>query len=251
MNCAEIRRLLVEDDPPQETIRKHVDHCDACARVVAADRRIAEATAHWRQTTSEAPSALRERVLNAMAREVSRERVPESRLDRDPDASGGHATRGRGPATPGRLLARLPHSFGWLAAAAALVVAILVGTTVSSSREPAVVSVAGGLVVDAALEEARRAERAHAEAIAVLAAAAEPILARGEDPSTPPGRATRLRAYEDRLASLDDAIAQVHQFLETNPGHAASRTMLLAAYIDKTELLHEILERETEDPESV
>ncbi len=96
------------------------------------------------------------------------------------------------------------------------------------------------LVADA-LRAAEQAEQQHAAAIAELERAAAPILAQAGDPGLPAAKAAQLLAYRDRLRALDSAIAEVKSILEQNPGHAGVRTVLLAAYMDKTQLLREVL----------
>jgi hypothetical protein len=233
MTCHEFRRLLVEDDRPEDALKAHAADCPHCAALLAGERALREAVAGWRERTSTAPDGLEDRVLSAYAHER---------------AAGGDLVeiqRPRWRATPAGLGSW--SRVGWLAAAAAVVIVVLAVLGVPRLVSPHVVSVRGDLLVSDALAEARRAERAHAEAIARLAEAAQPILARADDPATPPAEAALLRSYRDRLASLDDAIADVQSFLQTNPGHPGARTVLLAAYMDKTELLDEILARDTKE----
>jgi len=129
-----------------------------------------------------------------------------------------------------------------LAAAATLLVALL--AVRGFSGDPAVVSVRGNLLVNDALQAAHEAEQRHAEAIAALQRAAEPVLALAGDPGTSPADAALLMSYRDRLSALDTAIAEVRAYLDDNPGLASARTVLLAAYIDKTQTLEEVLEFE-------
>lgn len=228
MTCHEFRHMLVEDERPEAQLRAHAAGCPDCAALLGDDSRLQAAVARWRESTPAAPAHLEKRILGTWEREgADREAVVPIR----------RPGRGRWAGA----------SVAWLAAAAAVVIVALAALGVPRLLEPEVVSVSGDLLVSDALAEARRAERAHAEAIARLAETARPILARADDPATPPAEATLLRSYRDRLASLDDAIADVQSFLQTNPGHPGARTVLLAAYMDKTELLGEILARETEE----
>ncbi|NKB90412.1 MAG: hypothetical protein GKS06_19575 [Acidobacteria bacterium] len=126
-----------------------------------------------------------------------------------------------------------------LAAAASIVLAIVFLQQIVPS--PDVISVRGRLLINDALTEASEAEARHAAAIAKLERVAAPILQRATDPSTDAANAAILLAYRDRLAAIDTAIAEVRGYLEDNPGLASARTVLLAAYIDKTLVLEEVL----------
>ena len=67
------------------------------------------------------------------------------------------------------------------------------------------------------------------------------MLARAGDPALPPREAQLLLSYRDRLRFLDRTVAEVDGFLAQNPNHAQARTVLLAAYVEKTEVLREVL----------
>ena len=141
------------------------------------------------------------------------------------------------------ILARLltADDFG-IFAAATLVVVIM--ATRAVVYEPVVISTSGRLVVSNALAAAHEAEQRHAEAIAELQRAADPILDRAHDPQTGAAEAALLLAYRDRISAIDSAIAEVNSYLDENPGLASARTVLLAAYIDKTRILEEVLGRD-------
>lgn len=240
MTCEELRRLLVQDERPDAEILAHGAHCPACATLLRQERALRSAVSAWRQRTSVAPPGLQQRILEAYAGERGAWPAPPDHADAAGDGRDAIVElrpRWHAPASPIR----------WLAAAAGIALLVLVALGAPRLGGPRVVSVSGDLLVADVLDEARQAERAHAEAIARLVEATRPVLARADDPATPPAEAALLRSYRDRLSSLDDAIADVQGFLDTNPGHPAARTVLLAAYMDKTELLGEILAHETEE----
>jgi hypothetical protein len=187
------------------------------------DPRLRDEIERWRAATPPAPDRLANRVRAA----VDRERMDVRR--------GTEAPRGTA-----MVLA------WWLAAAASVALALLLGYGLLGQRGP-VETVAGRLVVADALAAAEAAEREHARAIAQLQEAAAPILRRAGSPDTPPEENARLLALRERIASVDAAIAEIEGYLDTNPGLASARTMLLAAYMDKTDLLREVLALEEEN----
>jgi hypothetical protein len=92
---------------------------------------------------------------------------------------------------------------------------------------------------EAALASARKA---YVAAIARLEREADAVLARAADPRTSPRQAAILIGYRDRLAYLDEVIAEVNGFLIEHPGHAGGHTVLLAAYREKAEVLEQVLD---------
>ena len=128
----------------------------------------------------------------------------------------------------------------WLAAAAGLILSAGLLLRSEIFRD-AVTPPSGPLLVERALRDAEAAEAAHARAIAQLELAAAPMLARVGDPALPPREAALLLSYRDRLRFLDRTVAEVGGFLAENPSHAKARTVLLAAYFEKTEVLREVL----------
>jgi hypothetical protein len=138
----------------------------------------------------------------------------------------------------------LARSAPWLAAAAGI--ALAAGLLLRSELfRPGGAAPAGPLLVEQALHGAEVAEVAHARAIAELERAAAPVLARAGDPALPPREAALLLSYRDRLRFLDRTVAEVDAFLAENPNHAKARTVLLAAYVEKTEVLRQVLALET------
>jgi len=187
-----------------------------------------DAIERWREETDSPPPALRARVRDAIEAEAGADRAPRHR-------------RGPGPLVMAR---RHPWPAG-LAAAATLLLAM--AGVWWSPRTPDVESATGQLVVADALAAARRAEREHAEAIARLQDAASVVLARAGGPDTPVAETMRLIAYRERLAAIDAAIQSIESYLKENPGLGGARTLLLASYVAKTDLLREILA--LKDPE--
>jgi len=147
---------------------------------------------------------------------------------------------------PERTISPVPR-LAWfaLAAAAALVAFVIAPRLLAPTSAPAE---ARRLMAADALAEALAAEAAHARAIARLEQAAAPVLATAVSPDTPARYASLRLTYQDRLAFLDRTIADIRAFLADNPGHAAGRTLLLAAYADKTRVLQEVVQLEEEIP---
>ncbi len=230
MNRAdEIRELLCSDDPADHQRARQLARGNAELLVLLDEHdELAAAVADWK-TQAQAPAALRERVLAQLR---------ESETSRNEPAPARVVGIERSP----RFTSRLWTWRGALAAAATLVVVIMATRTVV--YEPVVISTSGRLIVSNALAAAHEAEQRHAEAIAELQRAADPILNRAHDLQTGAAEAALLLAYRDRISAIDAAIAEVNSYLDENPGLASARTVLLAAYIDKTRILEEVLGRD-------
>ena len=190
------------------------------------EQELREAIEDWKAGTPAARPELRERVLAAVAEAVERDREVVALSPRRPRLA-------------------MPR-WGWVAAAASVLIALLLVGRSPLVRGPEVISTSGRLLLDDALAAAEEAERAHARAIARLEELARPMLAAADDPGTPASEARLLIAYRERLASIDAAIAEVGTYLNDNPGLASARTVLLAAYIDKTEILRELIDARNE-----
>jgi len=218
VNCADYRLSAVSDDP-QERARAaaHAASCAACGAIARADAALLAAAREWRDAAPAPSPALERRI-------------------RDLAASGG-AVRAVRAARPSSVRWRA-RSTRWIAAAAVIVLAFA-GLWLVAGRRPA--EGPARLLLADAIEDAERAERAHAAAIARLSAAASPILARANDPGVPAREAARLLAWRDRLASLDRTIREIEEFVAENNGNAAARAALLAAYRDKTDVLRAVL----------
>ena len=224
MSCADLELLLASDDPrDRSAAAAHAAGCAACAARLRFGERLAGEAAAWRDTLVAPPPALEGRVLAA----ARRARPAPAGLDASFAPRRARRATGRFPA------------WAALAAAAAFGFAVL-GL---SFRGPAPGTASGGriLLVADALAAAEEAEHAHAAAIAQLAAAAEPVLARSSDPATPARDAALLLAYRDRLRYLDRTIGEIQGHLARNEGNPTARALLLAAYTEKTDVLREVL----------
>lgn len=224
MNCAEFGLWRASEDPAERSAAAaHAADCAPCAARLAFEARLAAAAAAWRETVTAPPPELEARVLAA------------TRAVRPaPAATAARAAPRRSRRGPGRFAA-----WAALAAASAFGVAML-GV---SFRGPAPATASRGrtLLVADALAAAEEAERMHAAAIARLARAAEPVLARAADPATMPREAALLLAYRDRLRDLDRTIDEIEGHLARNAGNPTARALLLAAYTEKSDVLGEIL----------
>ena len=220
--CREFELLMASDDPEDRAnVSRHALECAECRAVYDAQRRLSERIEAW-DATVEPPPGLEARVRTAVRRRVNAMSKPMEAREETRDA-GRPGERRR-----------------WMALAAALLLAVGLGMWVGF-RPSSGPTEARDLLVVSALAEARRAEREHARAIASLEQAAERRLSRAEDPAVPAAEAALLLSYRDRIASLESTIEEVREYLRDNPGHAGARTVLLAAYRDKTEILREIL----------
>jgi hypothetical protein len=225
----EIRELLCSDEPADhERARQLAQGSDGLQALLDEHGELMASISAWK-TEAQAPAVLRERILEQVRdREaIADEPAPSPVLE---------------IARSDRFTWRVRSWQGALAVAATLVVVTLATRTVV--YEPVVISTSGRLVVSNALAAAHEAEQRHAEAIADLQRAADPILNRAHDPQTGAAEAALLLAYRDRISAIDSAIAEVNSYLDENPGLASARTVLLAAYIDKTRILEEVLGRD-------
>lgn len=219
MSCGLFDILLVSDDPAdRERAREHARGCERCAAILLGHETLARETESWRSDV-DLPVGLEAEVLSGIDRAATDAPVV-SLEDR-------RRTAKRSTSLP-------------LALAAMLVLGVGIGILVAR-LQPRGPETADRLLVEEALEAADTAEELHARAIARLERAADPVLARAADPHTVPREAAILLAYRDRLAFLDATIAEVHDFIDTNPGNAGARTVLLAAYVEKTEILREVV----------
>lgn len=233
MICAEFDLLIVSDEPEvSAALRDHASVCPRCAEILAGQAALRQEVESWVASTPEPPRELEQRILQTVRRHTAADdTLPEATPER---------SRAQIVGFPRRPL----YALGALAAAAVLVVAALVvARAVPWAQAPAE---ANRLLVAEALADAVQAEREHARAIARLEQAAAPILARASDPSLPASRAAILLSYRDRLAYLDSTIAEIQTFLESNQSHSGGRTVLLAAYTEKTEVLSQVIALEEE-----
>lgn len=208
MSCAQFARWSVSDDPAERSLADaHAAECAECAARLAGFDRLAALATDWRAALVEPPPGLEARIL--------RPRVAWFRFE----------ARAR------------PL---WLAAAAMLllVAGFLAGLGV---RPRAARPQPTALLASEALADAERAELVHAEAIARLEAAAAPVLARAGDPRLGARDAALLLSYRGRLRALDQTLTDVQTFLAGNPYHAQAREVLLTGYIQKKELLRQVV----------
>ena len=195
----------------------------------------------WKAATQQPPAGLEARILAAVRAAVEADAFyPQAAVAADSSE------------TPTNVIA-WPWPSTWSppvwAAAGALAATLAIGSFLGfrSVTYIAAPDQAERLLVADALRDAEAAGREHARAIARLEQAARPILASAHDPSLSAVEAGRLMSFRNRLQFLDQTIAEIKDFLEENPGHAGARTMLLAAYAEKTDVLRDVvaLEQET------
>ena len=212
MTCAQFESWVVSDDPAERRrATEHAARCAACTARLEGFGALAELAAEWRQSPPAPSLALEARIEEALA--------------------------GR-PDAPDRRRRRFP-----LVVAAAAVLMVLAGAFLFElqRRTAGPTSTSGSILAARALAEAEDAERRHARAVARLEEAAAPLLARAADPALPAKDAARLLAYRDRLRYLDSTIAEVKSYLDENPYQAKARSVLLARYVEKTEILREVV----------
>jgi len=240
VTCAEFELLAVSDEPGErELALEHAATCPRCAETLAGWRRLDELVGDWRREQPEAPPFLGTRI--ARAAEAAESAAPQVR-----PASKRLTPRRHQPAL--RRSGRSARTWPAVAAAAAAVLAVVAGLSLRSANAgPAAAS--GGLLAAEALREAENAERSHARAVAKLEAAVQPLLERGTDPNVPAEQAALLLAYRDRLQFLDRTLDEVEGFLQENPYNAKARTLLLAGYIEKREILGEVLALAAKNPD--
>jgi hypothetical protein len=211
MSCAEFGLWVVSDDPAER--RKAAEHaagCPQCAAKLAGFAELGRLAGDWRQSPPEPSLALEARLEDAL-------------MGGDPRSHGG-------------------RRFSIAIAAAAVVMALAGGFLFELQRRGSgPVATSGSILASRALDEAEDAERQHARAIAKLEEAAMPMLERAGDPALPAKDAQRLLAYRNRLRYLDSTIAEVKSYLDENPYQAKARSVLLASYVEKTEILREVV----------
>jgi hypothetical protein len=210
MSCSEFEQWVVSDDPAER--RKAAEHaasCPQCAARVSGFMELQRLAGDWRQSAPEPSLTLEGRIADAL--EI------------------GERQGGR-------------RRFFLGVVAAAVLMTVAGGALWEMERRGAGPTQSSGtLLASRALAEAERAERDHARAIARLEEAAEPLLERAGDPAVPAKEAARLLSYRNRLRFLDSTIADVKSYLDENPYQAKARAVLLASYVEKTEILREVV----------
>lgn len=219
MNCEELHRLSVSDEPAdQQTLVRHASECTQCAALIDADRRLAAAVEVWKAASPAPRDHLEGRIL-AAARDHAADNVAAF------------------PSRPAAVKPVLhPGHWRWALAAAAVLAGMVFALALVQQLGPS------DRGLPQAVREVRKAERAYTRAIAALEQQAATSLAHLEDPALSGEDAAILLTYRDRLANLDAVIAEVHGFLGESPGHSGGHTVLLAAYKEKSEVLQEIID---------
>lgn len=217
MSCADFERQIVSDDPRErEAAVAHGRTCERCNEILVGQRQLSIAARDWRASVAR-PARLEKRVLDAL-------RCQESQARELPF---------RGSAS-GRMVP-------WVWAAAATLVLGIGLAWMLLQMTPRAPQTASRLLVEEALAVAESAERDQAKAIARLEVAAAPVLATADNFDLQAHQAARLMDYRDRLAFLDATIEEIQDFVDSNPGQARARTLLLAAYKEKTQVLRDVL----------
>lgn len=217
MSCAKFELWIVSDDPLEQSAA--VDHartCERCGSILVGQRQLSDGIRKWHDSV-EAPPGLEKRVVETLRYRASDAKV---------EPITGAESRTIGPRV-------------WAVAASLLLGIGLVWLL--HQVAPRAPQTANRLLVEEALAVAESAEKEHAKAIARLEVAADPILASVENLELQAHQAARLMAYRDRLAYLDATIEEIQSYVAGNPGQARGRTLLLAAYKEKTEVLREVL----------
>ncbi len=133
---------------------------------------------------------------------------------------------------------RAPLSRDWQYAAAVLLTFGLGGTLWYSVRSQAHDAAFDERIIQvSALDEVKRAENEHVQAIAQLERLAEPKLDESESPL--------MVSYKEKLMLLDDAIAECQSNIDRNRQNAHLRKQLLAMYTDKQQTLEDVLREDS------
>ena len=217
MSCAQFELWIVSDDPQEQcAAEEHARTCRRCGTILAGQQQLSSEIRDWRDTV-EAPPGLETKVVEVLGHQGSQAKVRPFRS---------FVSRTSGPLV-WAVAASLVLGFGlaWL----------LFQVT------PRAPQTASRLLIEEALELAESAEREHPKAIARLEVAAAPILAGAHDLDMQAHQAARLMEYSDRLAYLDSTIDEIQGYVASNPGQARARTLLLAAYKQKTQVLREVV----------
>ena len=206
MNCEQFEDLLVSDTlDEREAAKAHAADCPRCAALWREDLELAQAVEAWKAVEPAPPRRLERRIAAAVAERQGRPRR---------------------------------HVAAWrsFAAAAVLALTALALWQLGVPLERQQVS-----PVERALREAETTRARYVEAIAELERQTKPLLARAADPALAAEEAALLLRYRDRLTHLDSVLEEVQTFLEEHPGHAGAHSVLLAAYLEKQQVLTEVL----------
>jgi len=210
------RERIFEDGTPGEwaALEAHADSCPACAEELKAWKSLSVAAQEMRDYT-DSPSFW-PRIERALAEDAQRNT---------------QRTVGRGWLS---FLPSIPLSWQTAVAGAFVLVLTISAGWIYFHRPGRIVESDKSLLKSAALENVEHAEAVYVQAIEKLAEETKPQL---ENPATP-----LLANYQEKLAVLDSAIADLQVQAGLNPSNAQLRHQLLAMYQEKQHTLEEVLE---------
>ena len=210
------RERIFEDGTPGEwaALEAHADSCPACAEELKAWKSLSVAAQEMRDYT-DSPSFW-PRIERALAEDAQRNT---------------QRTVGRGWLS---FLPSIPLSWQTAVAGAFVLVLTISAGWIYFHRPGRIVKSDKSLLKSAALENVEHAEAVYVQAIEKLAEETKPQL---ENPATP-----LLANYQEKLAVLDSAIADLQVQAGLNPSNAQLRQQLLAMYQEKQHTLEEVLE---------
>jgi hypothetical protein len=210
------RERIFEDGTPGEwaALEAHADSCAACAEELKAWKSLSVAAQEMRDYT-DSPSFW-PRIERALAEEAQRNT---------------QRTVRRGWLS---FLPSIPLSWQTAVAGAFVLVLTISAGWIYFHRPGRIVESDKSLLKSAALENVEHAEAVYVQAIEKLAEETKPQL---ENPATP-----LLANYQEKLAVLDSAIADLRVQAGLNPSNAQLRHQLLAMYQEKQHTLEEVLE---------
>jgi len=210
------RERIFEDGTPGEwaALEAHADSCPACAEELKAWKSLSVAAQEMRDYT-DSPSFW-PRIERALVEDAQRNT---------------QRTVGRGWLS---FLPSIPLSWQTAVAGAFVLVLTISAGWIYFHRPGRIVKSDKSLLKSAALENVEHAEAVYVQAIEKLAEETKPQL---ENPATP-----LLANYQEKLAVLDSAIADLQVQAGLNPSNAQLRHQLLAMYQEKQHTLEEVLE---------
>jgi len=210
------RERIFEDGTPGEwaALEAHADSCPACAEELKAWKSLSVAAQEMRDYT-DSPSFW-PRIERALVEDAQRNT---------------QRTVGRGWLS---FLPSIPLSWQTAVAGAFVLVLTISAGWIYFHRPGRIVESDKSLLKSAALENVEHAEAVYVQAIEKLAEETKPQL---ENPATP-----LLANYQEKLAVLDSAIADLQVQAGLNPSNAQLRHQLLAMYQEKQHTLEEVLE---------
>jgi len=210
------RERIFEDGTPGEwaALEAHADSCPACAEELKAWKSLSVAAQEMRDYT-DSPSFW-PRIERALVEDAQRNT---------------QRTVGRGWLS---FLPSIPLSWQTAVAGAFVLVLTISAGWIYFHRPGRIVESDKSLLKSAALENVEHAEAVYVQAIEKLAEETKPQL---ENPATP-----LLANYQEKLAVLDSAIADLQVQAGLNPSNAQLRQQLLAMYQEKQHTLEEVLE---------